>query len=452
MRDRLRRAIAGKQADFLEIRWEEEDITTLALSGLDVDEVARLQNRVGNVRALVDGVWGFVAFRGGEQFEDCVNQAISIARHAGKKRRELAPVAPAIATLVAELDGDPRHIDLQAKLGLVRGYAGLAIGAHPNIANVLSRYQDVFQRRFYLNSEGSDILQEKCYLNASFTLVARHQDVLETYFTSANSVTGYNDLLNQEDRLRQAVDRAASMAEAPLVQSGTYPVILDPSMTGLFIHEAFGHLSEGDEIYENEHLRSTMALGTQFASPVLTVSDGGAIAGLHGSYVYDDEGTPSTKTRLITKGVLTGHLHSRDTAGSMGEAATGNARAINYQYPPLVRMTNTCVEPGSSTFAEMLRDIPLGLFIRGLKGGTTMKEMFTFAAQEAFMIRNGRLAERVRGAVLTGNVFKTLHNIDAVADDFRWSFSYCGKGGQWMIPVGMGGPSIRIQDVIVGGR
>ncbi len=452
MRDQLRKVISGKRADFLEIRWEEEDITSLALSGLDVDEVAKLQNSVGNVRALVDGVWGFVAFRRGDRLEDCVDQAISIAKHAGKKRRELAPVAPVIATLAAELDGDPRSIDLQTKLELIENYAGLAIGAHPNISNVLSRYQDVFQRRFYLNSEGSDILQEKCYLNASFTLIARHQDVLETYFTGANSVNGYNDLLNQEDKLQQAVDRAAAMAEAPLVQSGTYPVIMDPSMAGLFIHEAFGHLSEGDEIHENEHLRSTMALGTRFASPILSVSDGGSIPGLHGSYAYDDEGTPSTKTRLISNGVLSGRLHNRETAGSMEEAVTGNARAINYQYPPLVRMTNTCIEPGTSSFAEMLRGIPLGLFIRGLKGGTTMKEMFTFAAQEAFMIRNGQVAERVRGAVLTGNVFKTLRSIDAVANDFRWSFSYCGKGGQWMIPVGMGGPSIRIQDVVVGGR
>lgn len=452
MRDRLRQAISGKSADFLEIRWEEEEISTIALSGQEVEEIARLRNCVGNVRALVNGVWGFVAFRGSERLGDYVDEAIGVARRAVGRKRELARSKPMVDTVPAQLDGDPRDISLAHKLALLQGYSRVAIGGHPNIVNVLSRYQDTFQRRYYLNSWGSDILQEKCYLNTGFTLVARHQQVLETYTTSTSSIGGYGHLLGQEAKLELAVQRAAEIAEAPLVISGNYPVILDPSMTGLFIHEAFGHLSEADEIHENAELRKTMALGSQFGAAMLNVSDGGAIAGLHGSYCYDDEGTPSAVTKLITGGVLTAHLHNRETAASLGEAPSGNARAINYQFPPLVRMTNTCVEPGRHSFDEMVKDIPLGLYIRGLKGGTTMKEMFTFASQEGFMIRNGQLAERVRGVVLSGNVFQTLRAIDAVGDDFRWSFSYCGKGGQWMIPVGMGGPSLRIQGVTVGGR
>jgi TldD protein len=452
MRDRFQAAITGKTADLLELRWEEEDISTFSISGGETDEVSCSQNRVGNVRALVNGVWRFVAFNNPERIEEHVDEAIRRAKAAGGKPKELAMVPAVVDTVRAELNGDPRQISLAEKQALVRDYCRIALGVHPSIVNVLGTYQDIFQRRFYVNSEGSNIAQEKCYMGAGFTLVAREKGILETYSTSARSVSGYNDLLGQEQKLREAVQRAAEMVQADTVNGGRYTVVLDPAMSGLFIHEAFGHLSEADGIYENERLRPLMALGNQFAAPILNVSDGAITPGLHGSYMYDDEGTPAGKTPLIRGGILTGHLHSRETAGAMGEIPRGNARAISYQFPPLVRMTNTCIEPGAGKFDEMVRDIPLGLYIRGTRGGTTMKELFTFAAQEAFMIRNGQVAERVRGAVMMGNVFETLRNIDAVGNDFRWIFGNCGKGGQGMIPAGMGGPSVRIQNVVVGGK
>ncbi len=452
MRDRMQAALQGKQADLLEIRWEDEDVNTFAMSGADVDEVSQSQNRVGNVRALVNGGWGYVAFNNPDRLEEYVDQAIRQARLASGAKRVLAPVSAVVDTVRAELNGDPRQISLTDKLGMVRDYARIAIGAHPTIINVLSTYQDIFQRRIYVNSEGANIDQDKCYLNATFTLVARDKGVLETFATSSRSVSGYNDLLGQEEKMHDAIRRASEMPQAEMVQGGKYTVVLDPSMTGLFIHEAFGHLSEADGIYENEKLKNVMVLGSRFGAPELTVTDGAITPGLHGSYRYDDEGTPAGKTTLIKEGILTGRLHSRETAGAMGETALGNARAISYQYAPIVRMTNTCIEPGNSRFEEMVKDVPNGLYIRGTRGGTTMKEMFTFAAQEAFMIRNGEIAERVRGVVMMGNLFETLKNIDAIGNDFQWRFGTCGKGGQAMIPAGMGGPSIRIQNVVVGGK
>lgn len=452
MRERLQAALQGKQADLLEIRWEEEDVNTFAMSGAEVDEVSQSQNRVGNVRALVNGGWGYVAFTNPDRIEEYVEQALRQAKLASGVKRVLAPVPTIVDTVRAELNGDPREISLTDKLGMVRDYARLAIGAHPTIANVLSTYQDIFQRRFYVNSQGSNIEQEKCYMNATFTLVAREKGILETFATSNRSVSGYNDLLGQEEKMHDAVRRAIEMPRAEMVNGGKYTVVLDPAMTGLFIHEAFGHLSEADGIYENEKLKEVMVLGSRFGAPILTVVDGAAFPGQHGSYKYDDEGTPAGKTTLIKDGILTGRLHNRETAGAMGEAPTGNARAINYQYAPIVRMTNTFIEAGESRFDDMVKEVPLGLYIRGTRGGTTMKEMFTFAAQEAFMIRGGQIAERVRGVVMMGNLFETLKNIDAIGDDFQWRFGTCGKSGQAMIPAGMGGPSIRIHNVVVGGK
>ncbi|MCL5027101.1 MAG: TldD/PmbA family protein, partial [Chloroflexi bacterium] len=145
--------------------------------------------------------------------------------------------------------------------------------------------------------------------------------------------------------------------------------------------------------------------------------------------------------------------HSRETAGKMGEAPTGNDRAIGYQYPPIVRMTNTYILPGSVSFADMISGIKEGVYAKGSFGGETRMEMFTFSAEEAYMIRNGAIAEPVRGALLSGNVFVTLANIDAIGNDLEWNQGGgCGKGGQSPLPVGDGSPHIRISRCVVGGR
>ena len=229
-------------------------------------------------------------------------------------------------------------------------------------------------------------------------------------------------------------------------------MVLDPILAGVFTHEAFGHLSESDFVYENDRMREIMVLGRKFGKPLLNIVDGGAVPGYRGSYKYDDEGIPSTKTYLIKEGVLVGRLHSRETAAKMGERPTGNARAISYSHQPIVRMSNTYIEPGATTFEEMISDIKEGVYAKNWYGGMTSMEMFTFSAGEAYMIRNGKIAELLRPVVLSGNVFTTLENIDAIGNDLDMNQGGgCGKGGQSPLAVSNGSPHIKISDCLVGG-
>ncbi len=240
---------------------------------------------------------------------------------------------------------------------------------------------------------------------------------------------------------------------APQAPGGEYTVVLDPILAGVFVHEAFGHLSEADFVYENDRMRDIMTLGKQFGQPLLNIVDGAAVPGLRGSYEYDDEGIPATKTYLVREGKLTGRLHSRETAARMNEQPTGNARAISYRYPPIVRMSNTYIEPGDASFEEIIGDVQEGIYVRNWYGGTTSMEMFTFSAGEAFRIRNGKIDEPLRPVVLTGNLFTTLHNIDAVGNDLDMNEGGgCGKGGQSPLPVSNGSPHIRIRHCLIGGK
>lgn len=204
--------------------------------------------------------------------------------------------------------------------------------------------------------------------------------------------------------------------------------------------------------YENPDILEVMTLGRRFGPANLNIFDGAASVNHRGSYAYDDEGTPASTTQLIQDGVLVGRLHSRETAGKLGEAPTGNARCLNYHYPPIVRMTNTWIERGDTPVADLFADIEEGVYACNWLGGMTNGEMFTFGAGEAWMIRNGQLAEPVRDVTLSGNVFSTLADIEAIGNDFFWDESGgCGKSNQGGLAVGCGGPSLRIRNVVVGG-
>jgi TldD protein len=271
---------------------------------------------------------------------------------------------------------------------------------------------------------------------------------------SFGSSDDFGVLVGKENDVRQACKLAVELLAADSVKGGEYTVIVDPLLAGVFAHEAFGHLSEGDNVYEDQNLQKLMQLGETFGSHNLSIYDTGIDKGYRGYLRYDDEGVPTQKTYLIQNGKLVGRLHSRETAGVMGEKPTGSARAITYRHAPICRMRNTCIESGKAAFDDMVKDIKLGVYAQDSYGGQTSHEMFTFSAGQAYMIRDGKIAELVKNVTLSGNVFQTLKNIDMIGNDFNIhdSGGGCGKGGQAPLPVSHGSPHIRIKKVIVGGR
>ena len=457
MRNLIEDALRSDGADYVDIRIEDAVRTKITLRGRSTDELSVSRSTGGCVRALAGGGWGFISFNDIANLKHHVALAVSQARLVSQANGDslLAPVGPVVDTVVPHLVVDPRSISLAAKQEMLQEYSQIMLGASPKIQTTTVRYRDTYSKKIFASSEGAFIEQEHCDVGASCRAIAREGDNVQQMFIVAGGVDGYQSVQGQHDRARECGRRAAENLDAAPVKAGQYTVVLDPAMAGTFVHEAFGHLSESDFIYENDTLRDMMVLGRQFGSPILGITDGAAAAGHRGSYRYDDEGTPASLTPLIREGVLVGRLHSRETAAKMGERPTGNARAISYRFRPIVRMTNTYIENGEMSFEEMISDIDEGIYAIDAYGGTTAMEMFTFSAMEAFMIRKGRIAERVRNVVLTGNVFETLMHIDAVGSDLRMNdggTGGCGKGEQYPLPVSDGSPHIRIRNVVVGGN
>jgi TldD protein len=451
MRDRITEALKGQNADYIEIRIEEGEATRLQYRGREIEDIGRTTSLGGNVRALVKGGWGFISFNDVSDLKVKVEKAVRQARLVGKEESKLAPVEPVVAIVPPEVKKDPSVVPLAQKKGILDEYNDV-IWSIPKIQTSIIGYSDRHKKVTFASTEGSYIEQTKVDVMARFNAVARDGNDVQQSSLSLGSNGDYGFMENLHSDVGEMAKRAVELLSAPQLKGGEYTVICDPILAGVFAHEAFGHLSESDFVYENERMREIMVLGRRFGGNHLNIIDGAAVPGLRGSYKYDDEGVPGTKTYLIREGILTGRLHSRETAAKMGEAPTGNARALDYTFQPIVRMTNTYIEPREASFEELISEIKEGVYAKSWYGGMTSMEMFTFSAGEAYMIRNGRVEELLRSVVLSGNVFITLENIDAIGNDLDMNQGGgCGKGGQMPLPVSNGSPHIRISKCLLGG-
>lgn len=311
-------------------------------------------------------------------------------------------------------------------------------------------YQDRNSRYEFYSSKGADIKYDyqMCGILAVGVLAAPGDFVQAVYQLAKpyfDEIKGF-----ETDIEKKMADADNFVQNAKPCKKGKYPVILSPMAAGMFAHESFGHKSEADFMLGDEQMAKEWVLGKKVGSDILSIVDTGA--GLGSGYVpFDDEGTRCTKTYLIKDGILCGRLHSATTAAALDEELTGNARAIDCKFEPIVRMTNTYIEHGTSTFDELVAGIDEGYFIDTVShgsGGST----FTIAPSIAYEIKNGKLGGPVKISVVTGDVFETLMKIDGLSDETVFEdgvFGGCGKMEQFPLHVLDGGPFVRVKEMNV---
>ena len=263
--------------------------------------------------------------------------------------------------------------------------------------------------------------------------------------------TYFHELTDYEEELKELIAESENfLLHSIAVKPGTYPVVITPMVTGVFTHECFGHKSESDFMVGDEATKKEWVLGKKIGPEDLSIIDTGLVSG-SGYTPYDDEGNPATKTYLIKEGILTGRLHSADSATDLEEEVTGNARAKNFEYEPLVRMTTTYIDNGTKSVEELIEGVEKGFYVKGINHGSGMST-FTLGPSLAYTIKDGKIDQPVRISVISGNVFEALHHIDGIADDLEFkSFvtGGCGKMAQYPLSVGFAGPHIRIQNMQV---
>ena len=352
-------------------------------------------------------------------------------------------------TLLSFADSSVRDIPSKDKQALLLSYLPL-LSEDSCVTMPRGTYLDRNSLFRFRSSLGADITYDyqTCGLSFSCDMTEGEKKFSGHWQYGA---TRFDELKGLDDEIRAAMaEQTAFMRNSVPVTPGKYPVVLSPEAAGVFAHESFGHKSESDFMLSDETMRDEWQLGKTVGSPILSIAECGSVPGC-GYVPYDDEGTKARKNYLIKDGKLVGRLHNAQTAAVLDEPTTGNARAIDCTFEPIVRMTTTYIEGGDMDFDELIAPIKKGYFIKTIKHGSGMST-FTIAPNLAYEITDGKLGRPVQISVITGSVFETLGLIDGLTRDVKLlSFvtGGCGKMEQMGLPVGFGGPYVRVSSMNV---
>lgn len=459
--ERLREEALRRRVDFAEMRYAAVRSSSLLLQDGRADRAGMGEHAGIGIRVLWQGAWGFASAESPRysDWKQSLSAAIEMAKVSASRRPGPVTLAEAPA-MVDEVRSsyaiDPAQVPLERKLAAVRGYEEASGGrACCHVANLMTGYRDLWQHELVCNTRGALVSSETVRTVIWHAITTQSGSLRQQAQEVRASQCGFElvESTPAEGFSVKAAARAVSLLAAPPAPAGSFPAVFHPSITGLLVHEAVGHNAEADTVLAGQSILGDK-LGTRVAAECVTIVDDATIPGSWGSYHYDSEGIPGQRRVLVERGVLKSFLHSLETAARMGVSPNGSARADGFMHRPIVRTSNTMIQPGEQTLEDLIRDIDLGILLQGGQWGYVWSErgQYTCRAGEGVMIRNGQLAERVRDVSVSGMTLETLENVLGVSRDFALAMpGTCGKEGQSMSTNG-GGPYVKVKEIVVGGQ
>ena len=437
------------KVDYIDIRAGMSNNTSILMKDGDVDEINTGMSLGARIRVLKNGAWGFAYTTDLSKLNKITDTAIQLSDSL-KGDVELSESEIIKDKVAVDVKIPFKDISIDEKKEIMKEANDAATIDKVNSTTV--SYADGELDEIFMNSEGSQIQMKTSRLRMALNASATDGEIIQFGHGSLGGVKGF-ELINDadiEEFGRKIGEKAVRLLDAEAAPSGKFPVIADPELTGVLIHEALGHAVEGDLILQNDSILKDK-MGETIASDIVNIFDDASRKDGFGYYPYDVEGVKTKPNQLVKDGKLISLLNSRETAAKLGMTSSGNARSI-ISDQPIVRMSNTYLQPGDNKFEELIEDIPDGIYLKGSRGGQvdTGKGIFQFNAAEGYLIKTGEIATPLRDVSLSGNILETLKNIDAIGNDFKLSVGFCGKDGQ-TAPVGDGGPHTRILDALVGG-
>ena len=299
-------------------------------------------------------------------------------------------------------------------------------------------------RKLFL-SEHRDLDQTIMWTTASAVAMAARGQEIKLSYSPASALGGAEVLDGLEQAMEKAAAHALELLDSQPVPPGEYECVCDPDVTGMIVHEAFGHGVEMDMFVKDRALARSCV--DQFvASPLVTMHDGSAVDQTATAF-FDDEGTLTGDTVVIDRGVLKRGMCDALSAARLGVAPTGNGRRESYERKAYTRMTNTYFQGGGSSPEEMIASIPYGFLLEEPSSG--MEDPKNWGIQcmvtTAREIRDGKLTGKIFSPiVLTGYVPDLLKSVTMMSGTPELSGSgYCGKGYKEWVKVSDGGPYMK---------
>ncbi len=457
MEDKLLKKAISFGAEYADTRSVHSSGLAMEIKDGELKKIITGEEKGMSIRILYKGAWGFSATSDltTQNLIKTLETAFKLAKASSnhvKEKIKLQPTKILSSEIIWKPKQDPADIDIEDKYELISDM-DKRIHEFENIITVTTGYSDSKIKTEFTNTEGSKIRTEIFRTVAQANLIARKESNVIGFRTRVGGSKGFeifreNDPIKKGEYAAEAVNRILIAKPAP---SGTMPLVADPSLSGVFAHEALGHAAEADAVVSHESILEGK-VGELIAAELVTIVDDSTILGGFGSFPIDDEGVPGSKKLIIENGVLKNYICNRETAHKLDVEPNGGARAESYSVRPLVRMSNTMLDAGDHTYEELIEDIKRGIYAKGTRGGEvdTAKGTFQFNAQEAFLIENGEVTTPLKDVSLSGSTLEILKNIDALSKNREFGEpGFCGKGQ--FVPVGDGGPYTRITEVIVGG-
>ena len=444
--ERRRRMFKFRQDAYADVRIEDRFSTNVAYMNGMLKEIKERREQRAFIRVFDGKMWYYASTTDISDVQNKLDGLYAQAKSNPKilRNRTVSRYQVNVEEKMVFTDNSVRNIPIAEKKALLEKYLPI-LASSPLMSMPQGIYLDRNSVFEFYSSKGASIKYDyqTCGLVLSCTLTEG-----EKFFQAHHQIghISFSALKGKSKVLKESFnEQIACMQNEVAITPGEYPVILSPEAAGIFAHESFGHKSEADFMLADEGIRREWQIGKEVASPLLSIVDCGKSLG-SGYVPYDDEGTKARKNYLIKKGVLAGRLHSGATSAYLKEKMTGNARAVNCTFEPIVRMTNTYIEKGELTKDELFAGVKFGYYIKSVKHGSGMSK-FTIAPSVAYEIVDGKITRPVKISVITGDVFTTLGLIDGLSDKVEFmSFvsGGCGKMEQHPLPVGFGGPHVRI--------
>jgi TldD protein len=451
--------ISEKAVTFADIRQESQDSTQIMVVNGDLRRFGQATKAGTVARVLVGECWGMASTSEELTVENCrsllaeATKAAKANARFSRKSLDFSSVKPIQKSLWQKCKVDPESVSTEEKLEFVMDLDKF-LQTDDRIVNRNSIYTDTKKIFHLANSAGSQLEWDEIRTRAVIQPVAREGNSMQFNYGFRGGKTGYELVQNIdiEPFCAECAKGAIELLSAEKPPSGSMTVIADGDISGLIAHEVCGHASEADEVVKKRSFLTDM-VGVKVGTDLVTLVDDGTLPEAAGSYPFDSEGTPSSRTVIIQNGVYKGYMHTIETASLMGVEPTGNGRAQDYNRRIFARMTNTFFDKGDWKDEELIADTKDGLYvIRSLSG---MEDVVGGGVQcsalKGYIVKNGELTQLVRSMTLAGKVMEILKTVDAVGNNLSFSGGNCGKGEEDYIPVTSGGPHMRMEMVVGGG-
>ncbi len=415
------------------------------------------------VRVVVNNTLGFVCTNDlpRENLRRVVEKAAKLTKAASKigERTEFSDAKPEVASYEVKQKIKLADLEPKEKLKVLFDSEKAIKDAKVNVPGRFFSMSDFYTEKYFVNSEGSRVLSKIPRTDFwYFVTVEEAGRTAQRYWQYGaaggfETITGHNfpELLAGEVKATYA-----NLKKAVSPPKESVDLVVAPQITGIMVHESVGHPYEADRVLGREAAQagesfiSSEMLGTRIGSNAVNIVDDPTIPGSFGYYLFDDEGVKAGERWLIKRGMVTELLHNRETAAVVGDKSNGAARATGYDREPIVRMANTVFKQGNYKEEELIESVKNGVYIKNFMEWNIDDKRLNakYSGAEAYMIRNGRLAEPVWRPTIEISTPRLWNSVDGAADNMEYHAGTCGKAEPMQaIPVWFGGPSLRIRNI-----